>query len=145
MLQAASSQPGGKAYFAAHRAAQGKASSPFTHSEVPRTRSCSSAQSSICPVAHEALLSERHPNHCKRRRVDKTNPLSRMTKTQHLTPALSRRTAGLAPARFVDTRGPLVPAARAGHAALPMGRAAQATDTLRSLKCAAAGLVDAAL
>ena len=71
--------------------------------------------------------------------------LSRMTKTQFLTPALSRRTAGIAPARFVDTRGPLVPAARAGHAALPMGRAAQATDTLRSLKCAAAGLVDAAL
>ena len=70
---------------------------------------------------------------------------SRMTKTQFLTPALSRRTAGIAPARFVDTRGPLVPAARAGHAALPMGRAAQATDTLRSLKCAAAGLVDAAL
>ena len=63
--------------------------------------------------------------------------LSRMTKTQFLTPALSRRTAGLAPARFVDTRGPPVPAARADHAALPMGRAAQATDTLRSLKCAA--------
>ena len=62
-----------------------------------RTRSCSPKTSK--PV--------------RRRRVDKPT-LSRMTKTQFLTPALSRRTAGIAPARFVDTRGPPVPAARAG-------------------------------
>ena len=143
VLQTASSQPRRQSVFASPRAAQGKASSPF-YSEVP---SDSHGAARPSPAAsrsrHKALLSETSKP-VRRRRVDKPT-LSRMTKTQFLTPALSRRTAGLAPARFVDTRGPLVPAARAGHAALPMGRAAQATDTLRSLKCAAAGLVDAAL
>ena len=78
-----------------------------------QARSGAASPSPAAPGRGTRPCSPKTSKPVRRRRVDKPT-LSRMTKTQFLTPALSRRTAGIAPARFVDTRGPLVPAARAG-------------------------------
>ena len=74
--------PGGKAYFVAHRGAQGKASSPFT-------QKYGLAAAAPSPAAlrsrHEVLLSETSKPTPAAASIKPTQP--RMTKTQHLTPA----------------------------------------------------------
>ena len=86
VLQAASSQPPAKRILLAHRAAQGEASSQSTQ-KYPRTRTVQQRPvPQLCGRGTQVLLS-RHPNCTPAAASMNQAELSRMTKTQHLTPA----------------------------------------------------------
>ena len=141
VLQSASSQPGGKAYFVAHRAAQGKASSPF-YSEVP---SDSNGAATPSPAAlwsrHEVLLSETSkPARPPPRRLNQD--AARMTKTQFLTPARRGGAPPIIPARPGEPRGRRTGGGAAGPLSAEGGKGRGASETcpLRNLKWTGPGL-----
>ena len=112
--------PGGKAYFASPQSRPGQGQLAV-YSEVPSDSSGAAAPSfRSSTVAHEVLLSETSkPRHA--RRVDEPSRSFPDDEDSTLDASAPRRNAGLAPARSVEPRGPLTPAARSREHYPPRG------------------------
>ena len=112
--------PGGKAYFASPQSRPGQGQLAV-YSEVPSDCTGAAAPSfRSSTVAHEVLLSETSkPRHA--RRVDEPSRSFPDDEDSTLDASAPRRNAGLAPARSVEPRGPLTPAARSREHYPPRG------------------------